>query len=409
MITEIRYICMVTDLSVAEARRIALAAQGFDSARRNGPLRGRVGTDELSGIIDRLGLIQLDSVNVVVRSHYMPFFSRLGPYDLPLVEKMAFDERRHFEYWAHVASMLPMGMHPLLRYRMRGARPRWRARHLMEEAPGYLEAVLDGVREKGPVCVSDLDDPGERKGPWWGYSDGKIALEWHFLTGAVTTSSRRNFTRYYDLAERVIPSNVLAQADVSEEDAHRELMLLAARSHGVGTARDLADYFRIRLPDARVRLRELVDSGDVREVAIEGWKEPAYLHPEAVDPGEIRGEALLTPFDPVVWERDRAERLFDFNYRIEIYVPEPKRRHGYYVIPFLMDGELVARVDLKAERDRGVLRVKGAFVEEGAGHAEVAGRLAGELKLMAGWLGLERVVAGRRGDLIDDLRRSLRR
>jgi hypothetical protein len=400
---------MTAELSLAEARRIALAAQGFDSARRDGPLSGNVGTHELSGIVDRLALIQLDSVNVVVRSHYMPFFSRLGPYDRPLVEKMAFDERRHFEYWAHMASILPMGMHPLLRFRMRSAEPRWRARRLIEEAPGYLDAVLQEVRQNGPLCVSGLDDPGERKGPWWGYSDGKTALEWHFLTGAVTTSTRRNFTRYYDLAERVIPSDVLAQADVAEEDAHRALMLLAARCHGVGTARDLADYFRIRPADAPVRLRELVDSGDVREVAIEGWKEPAYLHTEAVDPGEIRGEALLTPFDPVVWKRDRAERLFDFNYRIEIYVPETKRRYGYYVMPFLMDGELVARVDLKADRERGVLKVKGAFVEEGASQAEVADRLAGELKLMAGWLGLERVVAGRRGNLIDGLRRSLKR
>jgi uncharacterized protein YcaQ len=396
---------MAADLSLAQARRIALAAQGFDGARRD----GSVGTDELSGIVDRLGLVQLDSVNVVVRSHYMPFFSRLGPYHRPLVEKMAFDERRHFEYWAHVASLLPMGMHPLLRHRMRSAVPRSRAKRLIEEAPGYLDAVLEEVREKGPLCVSDLDEPGERKGPWWGYSDGKTALEWHFLTGAVTTSTRRNFTRYYDLTERAIPSDVLAQDHIDKEDAHRQLMLLAARCHGVGTARDLADYFRIRPPDARARLRELIDSGHVREVTIEGWKEPAYLHPEAADPGEIRGEALLTPFDPVVWERHRAERLFDFSYRIEIYVPEPKRRYGYYVMPFLMDGELVARVDLKAERDRSVLAVKGAFVEEGHGRTEVAGRLADELNLMAGWLSLDRVVAGRRGNLIDDLRKSLKR
>ena len=396
---------MTADLSLAEARRIALAAQGFGSAGR----KGSVGTDELSGIVDRLGLIQLDSVNVVVRSHYMPFFSRLGPYYRPLVEKMAFDERRHFEYWAHVASLLPIGMHPLLRYRMRSAVPRWRAKRLIEEAPGYVDAVLEEVRERGPLCVSDLDDPGERKGPWWGYSDGKTALEWHFMTGAVTTSTRRNFTRYYDLTERVIPSDVLAQDDIDEEDAQRQLMLLATRCHGVGTAKDLADYFRIRPLEASARLLELIDSGHVREVTIEGWKEPAYLHPEAIDPGEIRGEVLLTPFDPVVWERDRAERLFDFNYRIEIYVPEPKRRHGYYVMPFLMDGELVARVDLKAERDRGVLRVKGVFVEEGAGRIEVASRLADELKLMARWLGLDRVVAGRRGNLIDDMRKSLKR
>ena len=396
---------MVADLSLAQARRIALAAQGFDGARRN----DSVGTDELSGIVDRLGLIQLDSVNVVVRSHYMPFFSRLGPYDRPLVERMAFDERRHFEYWAHEASLLPIRMHSLLRHRMRTAVPRWRAKRLIEEAPGYLDTVLEEVREKGSICVSDLDDPGERKGPWWGYSDGKTALEWHFLTGTLTTSTRCNFTRYYDLTERVIPSEVLAQDDVDEEDANRQLMLLAARCHGVGTAKDLADYFRMRPADARAGLQDIIDSGHVREVAVEGWKQPAYLHSEAVDPGEIRGETLLTPFDPVVWERDRTERLFDFKYRIEIYVPEPKRRYGYYVMPFLMDGELVARVDLKSERDRGVLRVRGAFVEKGAGWTEVAGRLADELNLMAGWLGLDRVVAGRRGNLIADLRKSLKR
>ena len=395
---------MAADLSLAQARRIALAAQGFHGARRD----DSVGTDELSGVVDRLGLIQLDSVNVVVRSHYMPFFSRLGPYDRSLVEKMAFDERRHFEYWAHVASLLPMRMHPLLRHRMRRAVPRWRAKQLIEETPGYLDTVLEEVREKGPICVSDLDDPGERKGPWWGYNDGKTALEWHFETGKVTTSTRHNFTRYYDLTERVIPSDVLAQDDIDDEEAHRQLMSLAARCHGVGTAKDLADYFRIQPTEARARLRQIIDSGCVREVAVEGWKEPAYLHSGAIDPGEIRGEALLTPFDPVVWERDRTERLFDFSYRIEIYVPEPKRRYGYYVMPFLMDGELVARVDLKAERDRGVLRVRGAFIEDGAGRIEVAGRLANELKLMARWLGLDRVVAGRRGDLIDDLRKSLK-
>ncbi len=398
---------MAADLSLSQARRISLAAQGLDGAHRNGS-RGQVGTDELSSVVDRIGLVQLDSVNVVVRSHYMPFFSRLGPYDRPLVEKMAFDERRHFEYWAHVASLLPIGTHALLRHRMQSAVPHSRVKRLLEEAPGYLDAVLEEVREKGPLCVSDLADPGQRKGPWWGYNDGKIALEWHFQTGAVTTSTRRNFTRYYDLAERVIPSDVLAHDEIEEMDAHRQLMLLAARCHGVGTASDLADYFRIRPPEARARLRELVDSGHVREVTIEGWNETAYLHTEAADPGDIRGEALLTPFDPVVWKRDRAERLFDFNYRIEIYVPEPKRRYGYYVMPFLMDGELVARVDLKADRDRRVLRAKGAFAEAGADPTEVAGRLADELKLMAGWLGLDRVVAGRRGNLIDGLRKSLK-
>lgn len=280
---------------------------------------------------------------------------------------------------------------------------------MIEQAPGYLEAVLDEVREKGPIAASGLNDPGARTGSWWGYNDGKTALEWHFLTGAVTTSTRRNFMRYYDLAERVISAEVLSTPDVSDEEAHRTLLTLAARCHGVGTVRDLADYFRIPPPDARARLDELAQSGALRRVRVEGWREPAYLHPEVAPPAKVNARALLSPFDSLVWERDRVERLFHFKYRIEIYVPEPKRRYGYYVMPFLLGKELVARVDLKAERDRGTLRVKGAFLEDGQDGRLVAAKLASELRLMAHWLGLEKVVAGRRGDLVNPLRNALRK
>lgn len=396
---------MTADLSVAEARRIALAAQGFSTPRPNGPPN----MARLSAVVDRIGLIQLDSVNVVVRSHYMPFYSRLGPYERPLVEEMAFGQRRQFEYWGHAASLIPMRVHPFLRYRMRAATPRHRVKRLIEQAPGYVEAVLDEVREKGPIASADLNDPGSRTGPWWGYNDGKTALEWHFLTGATTTSTRRNFTRYYDLSERVIPDEVLSTPDVPIEEAHRTLLTLAAHCHGVGTARDLADYFRIRPPDARARLKELVESGTLRRVRVEGWREPAYLYPDAALPAEVTARALLSPFDSLVWERERVERLFNFNYRIEIYVPEPKRRYGYYVMPFLLGDELVARVDLKAERDRATLRVKGAFLEEGRDESLVAPELAAELRLMANWLGLEKVAVGRRGDLVKPLRDALKK
>ncbi len=394
---------MTREISASDARLIALSAQGFDRPRPT-----TVSETEIEDTARRLGLIQLDSVNVVVRSHYMPFFSRLGSYDRTLVEKVAFEDRRLFEYWAHVASLIPIGTYPLLRWRMRSAKPSWRIKELLDKAPGYVDEVLEEVERRGPLIASDLDDPGSRKGPWWGYSEGKVALEWHFRTGALTTHSRSNFTRYYDVAERVIPLEVIGEDGYSDDEAQKQLLLIGARAHGVGTATDIADYFRLNLPKARLLIDSLVDEGRLTEVVVEGWNRPAYLHQDAYVPGEIHATALLSPFDSLVWERERTERLFGFHYRIEIYVPDSKRRYGYYVMPFLMYSELVARVDLKADRQMNVLRVQAAFIELDRSEDEVAHALAGELEHMALWLGLKRVVVGRKGNLVSGLRGAVK-
>ncbi len=394
---------MSQTLSANDARLIALAAQGFDT-----PRPATVGEAEIEATARQLALIQLDSVNVVVRSHYMPFFARLGSYDHSLVERVAFDQRKMYEYWAHVASLIPIETYPLLRWRMEASPPRWRIKGLLEEAPGYVDAILDEVGKRGPMIASDLDDPGSRKGPWWGYSEGKIALEWHFLKGAITTHSRRNFTRYYDLAERVIPADILSQNSISPDEAQKQLFLLGAKAHGVGTAKDLTDYFRLHHVTMRPRIKELVEDGRILQVEVDGWDEPAYMHPDAAVPDEVHATALLTPFDSLVWRRERTERMFGFHYRIEIYVPEPKRKYGYYVMPFMMDGELVARVDLKADRQKGVLRVQSAFIEPNRSETKVAAALATELKLMASWLELDRVVVGRKGDLVGALRTEIK-
>ena len=394
---------MTQSLSANEARLIALAAQGFDTPRPTS-----VGEAEIEATARRLAVIQLDSVNVVVRSHYMPFFARVGSYDRSLVERVAFDQRKMYEYWAHVASLIPMETYPLLRWRMEESQPRWRIIDLLEKAPGYIDAVLEEIGKRGPMIASDLDDPGSRKGSWWGYSEGKIAMEWHFRKGAITTHSRRNFTRYYDLTERVIPAHVLNQNSISSDEAQKQLFLLGAKAHGVGTAKDLTDYFRLHDPTMRPRIRELVEDRRVFNVEVEGWDEPGYMHPDATVPDAIHATALLTPFDSLVWRRERTERIFDFHYRIEIYVPEPKRKYGYYVMPFMMDGELVARVDLKADRQKGVLRAQSAFIEPSMPENKVAAALASELKLMASWLELDRVVVGRKGDLISVLRKEIK-
>ena len=396
---------MLADISIQEAKRIALHAQGLNTPRPE----GSVGIDQLNSVVEQIGLVQLDSVNAVVRSHYMPFYSRLGPYELGLVEEMAFERRQQFEYWAHAASLLPIDMHPLFRYRMRSALPGTRVTRLMDRRPGYLKAILDEVTERGSISVSDLTDPGKRTGPWWGYNDGKIALEWHFLNGIITTSKRSNFTRFYDLTERVIPRRVLRAPNVSEEDAHRKLLTVAARCHGVGTAKDLADYFRIPPYVAENYLNDLVEGKLLGRIKVENWREPAYIHPDVDLPAEAHGCALLSPFDSLVWERSRIQRLFGFKYRIEIYVPERMRQYGYYVMPFLMGDNLVARVDLKADRGSGRLLVRGAFLEQSFDSGLVAAELASELHLMACWLGLGKVVVGRRGNLADQLRIMLKK
>lgn len=396
------------DLSNEEARRIALFAQGFHRVR---PKR-EPNLDDMRQVISDLGLIQIDTVNVLARAHYLPFFSRLGPYRDRMLDELTYEHRELFEYWGHAASFIPMVLYPAFRHRMEMRKGSRRAKWLKEiedEFPGFIDAVLNETRERGPISVSDLSDSGGRTGPWWGLSRGKMALEWHFDLGNLAVSDRKNFTRYYDAPEKVIPTEHLEAPALSVEDSHRQMLMLSVKSHGIGTARDLADYYRVGILSARERLSELVSSGQLREVAVEGWDDIAYIAPDTDVPSErSSARALISPFDSLVWERDRTERMFGFRYRIEIYVPEPKRQFGYYVLPFLMDEELVARVDLKADRHKGRLLVQSAHIEEGRDKGAVSEALAAELTDMARWLGLSRVVVGRKGDLTKALRGAVK-
>ena len=379
-------------LSLAAARRIALAAQGFGAPRR--PVTGWA---PLGRGLDRLALHQIDSVNVLVRAHYLPAFSRLGPYDRALLDRAAWGrkrERRLFEYWAHEASLLPLALHPLLRWRMaraeRGETGWGNMRAFAGERRAEAEAVLARIRADGPMAASDFEHGKSRSG-WWEWGDTKRALEWLFWAGRITTATRRgSFERVYDLSERVIPPAILALPTPDEAEAHRRLVALSARALGVATAGDLRDYFRLGVEETRIAIAELVEAGTLLPVAVESWRQPAFLHAEARRPRRIAGQALLAPFDPLIWERARAERLFGFRYRIEIYTPAEKRVHGYYVLPFLMDEALVARVDLKSDRQAGRLLVRSVHVEPGA-PPETRERLAAELATMAEWLGLEPV------------------
>lgn len=307
-----------------------------------------------------------------------------------------------FEYWAHEASLLPVELQPLLRWRMEQAhRKAWPAvRRIGEEQPGFVEKVRALVAEQGPIGAGAIEaERPNNPGSMWNWHDGKIALEWLFYTGEVTTAARPNFQRLYDLTERVIPADIMAMPTPSKADAQRELIRIAARCHGVGTAADLADYFRMGVTDTRARIAELVESGELLPVTVAGWKQPAYLWPSARLPRWVRARALLSPFDSLVWERQRTERMFGFRYRIEIYTPAPKRQYGYYVLPFLLGDELVARVDLKADRDARLLRVPGVFTEDGRDPGPIATALAEELALMAEWLELDGITVGERGDL----------
>jgi uncharacterized protein YcaQ len=399
----------VDSLSIARARRVALAAQGFADPRP----AGRIDRRHLRRVFGQVGLVQIDSVNVLARSHYMPPFSRLGPYPQETLDDMAYRQKELFEYWGHEASYMPMAMYPLFRWRMRRATTgeTWGSMaRLHRERPGYVRDVLQQVRERGPVAVSDLEDSGHRRTDAWGWNwkAGKIALEYLFWAGEVAVASRVRFERRYDLPERVISAEVLHAPEPSQEDAHRHLLAVAALSVGIGTAADLADYFRIRVPEARPRIHELVEEGVLRPVAVEGWRRPAYLHRDARLPRWVSRSALLSPFDSLVWFRDRVHRLFGFHYRIEIYVPTRLRSHGYYVLPFLHDERIAARVDLKAERKDGYLRVQSAHLEPGEPAGEVAEALGRELRRLSGWLGLGgEVHVVRRGDLAVPLAAAL--
>jgi len=400
-------------MSTAAARRVALAAQGFSSGPR--PAGREPGLAAVTAAVRRLGLLQLDSVNVFCRAHYMPLYSRLGPYDTGLLDRIAAHgtgrvDRRLVEYWAHEASLIPLQSHRLFHWRMDERQRIWAGmRRVLTEHQDLIEETLALVREQGPVRARDTGHVRKQAAPgeMWNWHEGKVALEALFFTGAIGAWRRINFERHYDLIERILAPEHLAGVP-SREEAHRELTRLAARALGIATIADLADYWRITARDLAPRVSELVLAGELIPAQVSGWDAPAYLWHEARRPRALPARALLSPFDSLVFFRPRTERLFDFHYRIEIYTPEPKRIYGYYVLPFLLDERLVARVDLKSDRQAGVLRVQGAFAEEGVDRAHVARELAAELELCAGWLGLGGGVAvGQRGDLAAALRSVL--
>ncbi|MCP2179814.1 winged helix-turn-helix domain-containing protein [Prauserella alba] len=402
----------VRTISLPVARRTALAAQGFTDPRPStAPTRRH-----LRRVLSRTKLLQLDSVNVAMRAHYAPLLSRLGPYDPALVDDAAWRDtarkpRLLVEAWAHEASLIPVADWPLL---MSGAkRPGWWRGYarLAEEAPGLVDDVLAVVKELGPVGAGTVEKEltgGERRTPgsWWERSEVKKICEWLFGTGELTTGTRRGFERCYDLTERVVPADV-RQRRVAPDEAARRLVAASAEALGVATETDLRDYYRLGPPETRTAVAELVEGGTLEPVRVDGWRQQAYRHTAAATPRTVTGSALLCPFDPLIWERDRTERLFGFRYRIEIYVPAQRREYGYYVFPFLCDGRLVGRVDLKADRAASVLRVPGAFTEPDVDQGRVAAELAARLRETADWLALDGIEVGERGDLASVLRREV--
>ena len=380
-------------LSAAEARRIALAAQGLAGPRPAGPCDAAAMLRQIA----RLGLVQIDSVSAVVRSHYLPLFSRLGPYPRAELDRLAYEGRRRrlFEYWGHEASLLPVATQPLFRWRMARARAgkgiyRGIADFARQQS-GFVDRILGEIRDRGPLSAGELAEGGRGEGGWWGWSQGKLALEYLFWSGLVTTGTRRGFERVYDLPERALPRAVLAAPTPEPAAAQRELLGLAARALGVATAADLRDYFRLDVADVPARLAELAEAGELIPVAVEGWRQQAWLHASARPPRRAEACTLLSPFDSLVWERARTERLFGFRYRLEIYTPAHKRIHGYYVLPFLLGDRLAARVDLRSDRKASCLRVLGIHLEAGVDAADVTVRLRSELRHLANWLGLAEV------------------
>lgn len=406
---------MPGSMTLAAARRTALAAQGFAAARPGGPPTRRT----VMKVLDSTRLLQLDSVSAVVRAHYAPVFSRIGAYDRTFLDEAAWGHsarrpRQLIEYWAHEAALIPVQDWSLMRWRMVQYRNgRWNGmRQTLERNPSLADDVLGVVKEFGASTAGEIEkhlelDRPRAKDNWgWNYSDTKVVCEALFAAGELTVPKRVGFQRHYDLAANVIPPEVFSR-ELDEADAVRELVRRAARAHGIGTETDLRDYYRLKRVQTEPAIADLVDAGELERVRVEGWDKPAYLHAEARTPRRVSGAALLCPFDPLIFFRDRTERLFDFHYRIEIYTPEHKRVHGYYVFPFLLDGEIVARVDLRAERSSGRLLVPGAFAEPGRDTARVAGALAASLREMADWLELDTVEVGEKGDLAPQLRREI--
>lgn len=399
-------------LRIDEARRIALHAQGFNDGRPG----GRVDRRHFRRVVGRVGLVQIDSVNVLTRSHELPFLARLGPYPRPALSDWLWSSGEMFEYWGHEASLLPVDMHPLLRWRMHEDHAWGGMVMVAKKRPELVRQVLEAVGERGPVTLAELEHLGDAikrgkaaPGSMWNWSDAKKAVEFLFWNGDVSAvRNPSSFGRHYVLPHRVVPPEVLAAPTPADDDAMRALLLRAARSHGVGTARCLADYHRLNIVRARRLLAELVADGALRAVEVEGWRQPAFLHPDAVLPRWVRGSALLSPFDSLIWERQRVEMLFGFHYRIEIYVPAAKRVHGYYVLPFLHDGRLVARVDLKADRQAGVLQVRASHAEPSFDPDRSLGTLVERLEELARFLDLGAVAVDARGDLAPALQAALR-
>lgn len=395
---------MSKQISISQARRIALAAQGFAEARP----RGRVDRRHLRKAMGKLQLLQLDSVPVVIRTQYMPLYSRLGPYRADLLNEVAYDSDEWFEAWSHEASLLPVEMEPWLRWskaRTREGQTWGNLYSLAKKDPGYIKAVLDQVEAKGPLAARDLEEPRRRSGDWWGSrSGGAVALDWLYRIGELGVRRDSRFNKQFDLLERIVPAEIRKRPTPSVESSLDELLLRSARAHGIATADCLVDYFRLPVRPAKARLEILVEEGKLGASSVEGWKKPAYRHPDAKLPRQIRAHALLSPFDPVVWNRKRISALFDFEYRIEIYTPAEKRKFGYYVLPFLMGEEIVARFDLKTDRETKTLRVLAAHIEPNLKVGKVASAAARELEALARFLGADRVEVGRKGNLAKSLR-----
>lgn len=399
---------MTASLTAAAARRIAVAAQGFAEAKP----RADVTRAHLRRLMSRIQVLQMDSVSVAVRAHYAPVFSRLGAYDRTVLDRAAWSHsarspRLLVEYWAHEAALMAVDDWPLMRWRMRQyTHGRWGN---VRPNPQLADAIIAAVAELGPATAGQIEEhltaaPKRGKGTWWNRSDTKWVAEALFAAGVLTTATRVGFARHYDLVANVLPAQVLAR-EVDDDEAIRELVLRAAGALGVATEADLRDYFRLSAGQTKPAIAALVAAGELEPVQVADWSAPAYLRAGQSIPRTDRGTALLCPFDPLIFFRPRVQRLFDFHYRIEIYTPEPKRQHGYYVWPFLLDGQLAGRVDLKADRRRGELHVVGAFAEQGQPRDQVAAALAGELESMAAWLGLGGISVGERGDLVGELRR----
>jgi uncharacterized protein YcaQ len=401
------------DLSIAEARRLALASLGFGRRRP-----ARAGVTHVRATVQRLSAIQIDSVNVLARAHYLPVFSRHGPYPTAALDDLVHGRRELFEYWGHAACFLPIELYPYLRWRMDTQVTNWGGGPPQEQA--FLDTVFAEVAERGPLPAGKILIGGKSTGAWWGWSDAKRAVEVLFRQGRVAIAGRRNFERLYDIPERVFPPDVLDADPVPEADAKKELLVRAARAMGVGTARDVAMYFHIgswwdrskvdgRRAPARTHLLfdELVEDGRLERVTVEGWKHPGFVVPGARIPRSVDARAVVSPFDPLMWERRWTKAVFGFDYQIEIYVPAPKRIYGYYVLPFLLGDRFAGRVDLKAERKTSTLLVQASYAEAGHDPETVAEALAGELRLVAQWLGPERITVAPNGDLAAGLARSI--